>query len=81
MAQIRLDYRDAKKLKSCKGCRLIQKDNYCIIIDYNTHNDCPCVECLVKVTCKQQGQCDLRYVYMNNSVYPDRLHYRRNDDS
>jgi len=64
-----LNYEDLKEFKRCKGCRLIEnRTGYCVIIDYNTIDDCPCGNCLVKITCMQQNTCNMRQEHKTKSL-------------
>ena len=44
---------------NCKGCRLIGKEENCLIVQFDRIDECPCINCLVKVMCK--GLCEERH--------------------
>ncbi|MFW9872224.1 MAG: hypothetical protein ACFFG0_03905 [Candidatus Thorarchaeota archaeon] len=49
-------------MKRCEGCYL--KKTYCLLkkIDENSKKNCPCLNCLVKVTCEggKKHYCEIR---------------------
>lgn len=40
---------------NCKGCYITDR-SHCNVYVYNVYGDCPCTNCLVKVTC-DDGTC------------------------
>ena len=55
--------------KCCKGCQFRREYLFCMIIEYDEEENCPCVNCLVKVICQDQGKCRLRMKFTNTSTY------------
>jgi hypothetical protein len=59
----------------CSGCMLkkrIEDVNslaHCIIATYNKHDDCPCIECLVKIMCREKSECSDRVDFIANMDY------------
>lgn len=37
--------------KNCKGCQMHVGNQFCRFLAYNMDGECPCTNCLVKVTC------------------------------
>lgn len=75
-------------LKYCTGCllkrRMIHNKSLtpCIIATYNKCKECPCINCLVKVTCNKRNQCRER-VYLIAGMQYDQPYWgktRRGDD-
>jgi hypothetical protein len=56
-----------RKNSGCEGCHLYP--NLCIIVPYLKTLRCPCVECLVKVTCVTQPQSCLEYQIILDVVH------------
>lgn len=69
--------RDVLDKKYCNGCILysLKLAEYeaatkvvCVISLDGLHAQCPCKECLVKVTCNQQYSCSVRSYFVNTEV-------------
>ncbi len=45
--------------KVCKGCPALTQSVMCFFEEYDMEEECPCIECLVKVMCK--FSCRKRY--------------------
>lgn len=56
-----------KRQPSCNGCDLWP--NLCIIVPYLKEVECPCSECLVKVTCVAQTQSCLEYQMIVDMIH------------
>jgi hypothetical protein len=64
-------------MASCKSCycnRFMLKENGCLYLfeeAYNrVHDGCPCMECLVKIMCRDRyNTCDTFYNFLNQSLY------------
>ena len=53
--------------KECKGCiRRPYSSKVCFFDMMNCLSKCPCVNCLIKVMCKEKGSCDIRNEVINN---------------
>lgn len=62
-----------KKLdqECCNGCQLFNAkilDKTCVIRLDCLHNQCPCKECLVKITCHEHYSCSIRGRFVNGEV-------------
>ncbi len=57
-------YRDERMIDECKGCRIIRRFSRCFFRDVGLVEKCPCVQCLVKVMCKDK--CENRKDYYNS---------------
>jgi hypothetical protein len=40
-----------EECEGCKGCTMYENDIHCLIIKNGKSNECPCRNCLVKITC------------------------------
>ncbi len=67
-----------EKLKGCRGCMRgyegMNRIDNCIIFRYGDAKECPCRECLVKVTCNRvcQPLTDMIEVVMDSKSYRNR---------
>ena len=50
--------------KECRGCTIKVTRSFCLFIAQEIADKCPCIECLVKVTCNKK--CGVR-----NKTYGD----------
>ena len=42
----------SKRKEICKGCIMTRVGgSYCAYVDHNREEECPCIDCLVKVMC------------------------------
>jgi hypothetical protein len=68
-------------LKYCTGClikrRMIHNKSVtsCIIATYNKCKECPCLNCLVKVTCDKRNRCKER-VHLIAGMQYDKPYHR-----
>ncbi len=62
-------------LKYCTGClikrRMIHNKSLtaCVIATYNKCKECPCLNCLVKVTCDKRNRCKERVHFIAGMEY------------
>lgn len=60
------------KPKVCMGCIKERENMECFFVNYSKEHECPCAECIVKITCiidcnvRHQKKLDVRYGLKGN---------------